>query len=87
MKHLILLGATAMMLAACEPTEEQKAKLKGALPDGCVVHDIGSYGEIDNLIIVECSGHTVTSSYSYLHQQNGKASEVDQSAVFVIGGL
>ena len=87
MKNLALIGLAALLLAACEPTEEEKAKLKGTLPEGCTAHDIGSYGEIDNLIIVECTGQMVTSSYSYLHQQNGKASEVDQAAVFVIGNL
>ena len=84
MKMIAAALSTVLVLAACEPTEEEKGKLKNALPDGCVAHDIGSYGTIDNLIIIECEGRRVTTTYSHMYQQNGKVSETDRTAVFVI---
>jgi hypothetical protein len=66
------------------PSAEEIQNLEKALPEGCVAHDIGSYGKIDKLIVIECEDRTVTTTYTYMHEQNGKASEVDQSATFVI---
>lgn len=66
------------------PTQEERQNLERALPKGCVAHDIGSYGRIDNLIVIECEDRTVTTSYTYMHEQHGKTSETDRSAVFVI---
>lgn len=86
MKKLILAATALVLLAACQPTEEEKQNLKKALPEGCVAHDVGSYGSIDQLIIIECTGRKVTASYSYMHQQNGKTSETDRAEVFVIEG-
>ena len=69
---------------AAIPTPEEVEALERALPPGCVAHDVGSYGKLDNLLIVECSGREVTASYSYMHEQHGKTSEVDRAATFVI---
>ncbi len=66
------------------PSAEEVQKLEQALPDGCVAHDVGSYGRIDNLLVIECDGRTVTTTYTYMHEQHGKSSETDRSAAFVI---
>lgn len=77
--------ASVLVLAACnEATPEQKTKLKQMLPEGCIVLEVGEYGSIDNLVIIQCDGKKVTASYTYMHQQNGKTSEVDRAAVYVI---
>lgn len=86
MNKIVLACAALLVLAACEPTEEERRNLKNALPDGCVAHEVGSYGSIDQLLIIECTGRHVTSNYSYMHQQHGKTSETDRAAVFVIEG-
>jgi len=82
-KYAVLVSV--LFLAACyEPTPEQQQKLKQSLPEGCTVIEVGQYGSIDSLIIIECEGRRVTASYTYMHQQNGKTSETDRSAVYVI---
>lgn len=83
MKYLIL--ASLLFLAACDdPTPEEKEKLKNALPEGCEMIDVGEYGSIDSLIIVKCDGRNVVATYGYKHQSNGKSSETDRSAVFIV---
>ena len=66
------------------PTPEEVERLKNALPAGCAAHDIGSYGNIDNLVIIECEGRDVSASYTYMHESHGKSSETDRAAVYVI---
>ena len=66
------------------PSAEEVRNLERALPKGCVAHDIGSYGRIDNLLVIECEDRAVTTTYTYMHQQHGKTSETDRSAVFMI---
>lgn len=83
MKKLAFISILA--LAACDdPTPEQRTKLKQALPDGCEVIEVGQYGSIDQLIIIDCNGRDVTASYSYMSQSNGKTTEIDRAAVYVI---
>ena len=84
MNRALFAICAVLVLTACKPSEEEKGNLKKALPEGCVAHDIGSYGSIDNLLIVECEGRRVTTTYSHMHQQHGKTSETDRAAVFVI---
>jgi len=86
MKKIAIAAAALLILAACQPTEEEKQNLQKALPEGCVAHEVGSYGSIDQLLIIECTARHVTSTYSYMHQQHGKTSETDRAAVFVIEG-
>jgi hypothetical protein len=86
MKKIAMACAALLILAACEPTEEEKQNLKKSLPEGCVAHDIGKYGEINRLVIIECTGKNVTATYSSDTRSNGKTSSKYQSAVFVIEG-
>lgn len=81
---IILGGAIYFDNQAAIPTQDEIQNLERALPEGCVAHDVGSYGKIDKLIIVECEDSRVTTSFGYMREQNGKAVEVDLSAVFVI---
>ncbi len=77
-------GAMYLDAVYSVPSQEEIQNLERALPEGCVAHDVGSYGRIDNLIVIECEGRAVTTTYTYMHQQHGKTSETDRSAVFVI---
>lgn len=61
MKFLLMLPLL-VLLAACEPTEEEKFRLKNALPDGCEVISVGEYGSIRELIIVTCPNRNVTTT-------------------------
>jgi hypothetical protein len=69
---------------AAIPSPQEIMNLENALPDGCIATDIGSYGTIDNMVIIVCDGRHVDASYTYMHQSHGKTSETDRSAVFVI---
>jgi hypothetical protein len=86
MKSIMLAIAALTVLAACKPTEEEKQKLEKALPPGCVAHDIGKYGSINQLVIIECSGRNVTAAYSSDSRTTGKTTTKYQAAVFVIEG-
>lgn len=81
---IILGGAIYLDNQSSIPTQEEINNLNQALPEGCVVHDVGSYGKIDRLLIVECENSKVTSTFGYMQQQNGKSTEVDLSTVVVI---
>lgn len=84
MKKALAIGAALLLLAACKPSEEEQRNLRNALPEGCVVHDIGSYGEIQRLIVIECTGRMVTTTYTTDLRSNGKVSSRYTSAVFLI---
>lgn len=67
--------AIAMVLAlvACGPSAEQRAALQKALPPGCEVHDVGAYGEIEDLIFVACDGRkAVTALWMESHSAGKK---------------
>lgn len=66
------------------PSQEEIQNLQNALPEGCKSHDIGSYGKIDNLVIIECDGRKVSASYTYMYESHGKSSETDRAATYVI---
>jgi hypothetical protein len=61
MKKLILIAALA--LAGCNE-EGRKRELDGInakLPEGCVMSDMGSYGNIRRVLVVICGGAKTTS--------------------------
>lgn len=66
------------------PSPQEIQNLQNALPEGCTSHDIGSYGKIDNLVIIECGDHKVSASYTYMYESHGKSSEVDRATTYVI---
>ena len=84
MKKFAILGLALVALASCKPTEEQKQRLNETLPDGCVVHDIGSYGSINRMVIVVCDGRNVTSTATTESRSNGRTTSTFTSATFVI---
>jgi hypothetical protein len=67
MKRIILVALAGIALAACEPTPEQKLKLERSLPPGCAIHDVGEYGPVRHLVIVECQGRR---SLTLHHNEN-----------------
>ena len=87
MNKLLLVGAaigTALLLSACEPTADERAKLSNALPAGCDVYEVGSYGDIKSLVIVKCEGKTTTTANGSWTQSHGKTSSTYQFASVVI---
>lgn len=88
MKLKILAIASVLALAGCyEPTPEQRQKLKNSLPEGCEVIEIGEYGVIDNLVIVNCEGRRVQASVMYDRKNSGKTTRVELDAVYLITPL
>lgn len=72
LKFSILAAALFLGLAGCVPDEEDQTRLKAALPKGCAVTNLESYGSIALLVIVDCSGRHVTST-TY-NEKSGKSS-------------
>ena len=66
------------------PSPEEIQNLRNALPEGCVAHDVGTYGKIDNMVVIECAGKDVTASYTYMYERHGKTSETDRAVTYVI---
>jgi hypothetical protein len=79
MKKLFIL-ATLVLLAACEPSEEQVAHANAVLPRGCSLTYVGNYGGITNLVVAVCEGRTTTTTI--FREQHGKVS-VENAAVYV----
>lgn len=62
----------AVVVVACAvkfppPTEAEmklarEAELAAQLPDGCTVTDLGSFGEIDQMVAIRCEGKTVVNT-------------------------
>lgn len=60
-----LVGLAALLLAACQPTAQQEARIKATLPAGCEVRYLGSYGDVEHVVVVLCDGrHTATTNYA-----------------------
>lgn len=69
MKPVVAIVAL-LFLTACEPSAEEQRRVTQQLPPGCTVQDVGSYGDVSHLIIVDCAGRqTRTMNYQ---QQSGK---------------
>lgn len=66
------------------PSPKEIQNLENLLPEGCKSHYVGSYGKIDDLVIIECDGKKVSAAYTYMQQYHGKYSEVDRAATYVI---
>lgn len=93
MKELYLFGFGAIVVIviiimllhyASRVTPDQRDRLKNALPDGCEVIEVGAYGTIDNLIIINCERHRVQSSIMYSRKPAGKSSRVEFDAIYLI---
>ncbi len=76
----VLAASALLLLAACTPSPEQVLKVKSVLPSGCVVHDAGSYGSIDQLVVVVCDDRKTVSTNTY--ERHGKTHRT--SAVFAV---
>ena len=69
MKRIAIL-LVLLALTACEPTDEQVAHMREVLPPGCLIQDLGPYGNVSHVIMVQCSGRQ-SRAESYM-QQAGK---------------
>lgn len=68
MRLIVLLGV--LLLAGCQPSADEEAKVQQALPAGCTVRYLGSFGSVDNLVAVVCDGRRATSTM--WQEQQGK---------------
>lgn len=70
---LLFMGScTALLIKYPPPTREEaqamrEAELTAKLPEGCKATDLGSFGEIDQMVAIQCKGRDVISTFS---QQN-----------------
>lgn len=85
MRTLIVVLA-ALSLAACEPTEKQKARVRGALPPECSLVDLGSYGDVDDLVVVTCGGRQARTLHYRYSRPQGRQTRWFNVAVVQIEG-
>ena len=84
---LIGLGAVAFFVTvvifvlewANQPSTSEIMNIKQALPAGCEFKDLGSYGDINHVVMVRCEGKTV-SAISH-REQDGKYSDYGLSII------
>ena len=72
MKPVILLIVFAAGIAGCimnyppptaaEIRAQREAEMEAKLPKGCKVTDLGSFGEIDRIVAVQCEGKAVVNT-------------------------
>lgn len=65
MRRFAAAAALYLGLAACnEVTEEQKTTIANRLPAGCQLRDLGSFADVNHVIMVRCEGKpTETASH------------------------
>lgn len=73
--RIVVLFLMMATLVGCEPSPEEQARVRSALPAGCVIHSVGSYGDIRELVFVICDGRR-TSSLNWM-ERHGKFSDHD----------
>jgi hypothetical protein len=71
-------------LAGCETSEEEKNRVEEALPEGCVLIDLGQYGNIDALVMITCEGRKTTSVNILEHTAAARSAATDRAVTFVI---
>lgn len=80
----IIGGVAYLDSKAAIPSQEEIRNLESVLPEGCTATDIGSYGKIDNMVIITCEGRRVDATYTYMYEKHGKSSETDRAAIYRI---
>jgi hypothetical protein len=65
MKKLLLIAALALTGCNEEGRKRERDSINGQLPEGCVVTDAGSYGNISYVLVVVCKGYDTTSTNYY----------------------
>lgn len=69
---MIVAAAMCLGLSACEPTSEDNARVKRMLPPGCEIMNLGQWGNISQLVVVNCAGHSARATH--WRQSAGKTS-------------
>lgn len=81
MSKVVLAAAAVTILSACGPTDEQRARVRAALPPGCQIVDLGTYGNIESMVALICDGRQTTS----LNVEDGHGKTSDRYSVFEAG--
>jgi len=62
MKKLLLIAVLALSGCLEEEHRRELETINRQLPDGCVAADVGSYGNINYVLVVVCEGRDTTST-------------------------
>lgn len=60
--RIIAAVGAVLLLAGCESQEQQFKRIENNLPNGCKITDLGEYGRIDNVLVIQCGNQTTTTS-------------------------
>lgn len=79
-----LLGAIILIDSEMsKPSVDELNRIKQGLGEGCVFKDLGSYGKIDHVVMVQCEGKTATTTSSF--DRHGKHSRDHNVAIEIRG--
>lgn len=60
MKVAVVMLVSVVALTACKTKEEERVIVNSLLPDDCEMIELGSFGEIDELVVIRCGDQTTT---------------------------
>lgn len=84
MKKLLITAIAVVLLAGCKTAQEELAAINSRMPEGCTMIDLGSYGDIDNLMVATCDGRATETTMGQRSRMVGKVYVEDTYAVGVV---
>lgn len=81
-KALALPLIALLMLGACKSdatVARERSNVVRQLPEGCALHDLGEYDEIEQMVVIICEGRDTTTTNTMWMESQGKSATYKQA--------